>query len=118
MNGKLSNKEHLNDNELDKWMDKVYGKFANVRVERNDGRWIEYTDDGKKFVVTKKSDKKGIKESRMGPLERYLTTKIDEGSGTDLDDKIYRLLIQLPEFKKLPMDKQGTITMKIHKMIK
>ncbi len=59
--GKLSNKEHLNDNELDKWMNKT--NFANIRVERNDGNWVEYTTDGKKFVVKKKG-KKGLKESR------------------------------------------------------
>jgi hypothetical protein len=62
-NGKLSNKENLNDDELDTWMDKVYGKFVNIRVERSDGKKIEYTDDGRKFVVAKK---KGIKES-TGP---------------------------------------------------
>ena len=43
---------------------------------------------------------------------------LKEGSGTDLDDKIYRLLIQLPEFKKLGLDKQGSITMKLTNMIK
>ena len=43
---------------------------------------------------------------------------LNEGTGTDLDDKIFRLLVQLPEFKKLPMDKQGIITMKLTKMIK
>jgi hypothetical protein len=43
---------------------------------------------------------------------------LKEGSGTDLDDKIFRLMEQLPEFKKLPMDKQGTIIMKLTRMIK
>jgi hypothetical protein len=53
-------------------------------------------------------------------FKEYLTIAkpIDEGSGTELDDKIYRLLIQLPEFKKLSMDRQGTITMKLTRMIK
>jgi len=71
-NGKLTNKEHLNDNELDKWMDKVYGKFVNIKVERNDGRWIEYTDDGKKFVIKKKSDKKGIKEDIVMRIGKWI----------------------------------------------
>jgi hypothetical protein len=43
---------------------------------------------------------------------------LSEGSGTDLDDKIFRLLSPLPEFKRLPMDKQGSIIMKITRMIK
>jgi len=53
-NGKKSNRENLGHDELDKWMNKVYGKFANVRVERDDGNWVEYTDNGTKFVVMKK----------------------------------------------------------------
>ena len=61
LKGKKSNKENLNDNELDKWMDKVHGKFANIRVERSDGKTIDYTDDGTKFVIKKK----GMKEGRM-----------------------------------------------------
>jgi hypothetical protein len=43
---------------------------------------------------------------------------LKEGMGTELDDKIFRLMDRLPEFKKLPMDKQGTIIMKLTKMIK
>ena len=60
----------------------------------------------------------------MSLKEFLLTERINrfeplrEGSGTELDDKIYRLLIQLPEFKRLPMDKQGSITMKLTRMIK
>jgi hypothetical protein len=49
---------------------------------------------------------------------KTLKAILKEGSGTDLDDKIFRLLSPLPEFKRLPMDKQGTIIMKITKMIK
>ena len=57
----------------------------------------------------------------MKPLEKYLKECIKkgiyEGSGTDLDDTIYRYLIKIPEFKRLPMDKQGAITMKVFRMI-
>lgn len=44
--------------------------------------------------------------------------KIDEGSGTDFEDVVYRALEKLPHFKKLSMDRQGEISLSVAKMIK
>ena len=51
--GKLSNKEHLNQNELDAWMNN--SKFPTILViEDNSKKYIVYDHDGNKFVATKK----------------------------------------------------------------
>jgi hypothetical protein len=92
-NGKLSNKEHLNDNELDKWMEKVHDKFANIRVERNDGNWVEYTSSGSKYVIKKKG--KGISEMSRGsgrwkgPMKKYREFKKRKPNATDSELAAY-----------------------------
>ena len=57
LSGKLSHREELNADELDKFIDKVYGKWATIKiVATNDkGKTIEkfYTDDGEKFTEIK-----------------------------------------------------------------
>ena len=51
INGSLSNKEHLNHDELDSWMDAKYGKFATVLAVRDqDGTSVRYTDNGNSWV--------------------------------------------------------------------
>lgn len=50
MNGTLSHTENLSFSELDGFMLSAYGKFANVRVTRNDGKFVSYTDNGQEWV--------------------------------------------------------------------
>lgn len=51
LNGTLSNKEHLNFDELDSWMESKHGKFAIVAIVRDqDAKRVTYTDNGVKFV--------------------------------------------------------------------
>jgi len=39
--------DHLGETELNQWMAENYGKYAKVRITReNDGKVIEYTDNG------------------------------------------------------------------------
>lgn len=48
---KLSHKEHINNDELDAWMNNAYGVHATVKVVHDlSGKAITYTDDGQKFV--------------------------------------------------------------------
>lgn len=52
LNGTLSNKEHLNFDELDYWMESKHGKFATVSIVRDqDSKRVTYTDNGVKFVL-------------------------------------------------------------------
>jgi hypothetical protein len=56
-NGKLSNRENLGHDELDPYMNKVRGKFAKIRVVRDDGKWLEYDDDGTDWKQVKQGKK-------------------------------------------------------------
>lgn len=56
-NGKLSNRENLSHDELDPYMNKIYGKWPKIRVERSDGKWIIYDDDGTKWINIKTGKK-------------------------------------------------------------
>lgn len=51
LNGDLSNKEHLNNDELDQWMYDC--KFANIKVVQDlTGKEVFYTHNGKSLVKT------------------------------------------------------------------
>lgn len=65
VNDKPKNRENLNHDELPEFMDKVHGKWATIMIVRNDGNAVTYTDDGRKFVVSKK-EKLG-KGSKLAP---------------------------------------------------
>jgi hypothetical protein len=54
--GRLVNKEHLNHNELDVWMENIYGQYAKIRVERSDGKWVVYEDNGSNWEVIHKGN--------------------------------------------------------------
>lgn len=43
--------DSLNQDELDDWMMKSYGKYSTVVVKRSDGQTITYDDDGQKWKV-------------------------------------------------------------------
>ena len=43
--------DSLNQDELDDWMMKSYGKYATIVVKRSDGQTITYDDDGQKWKV-------------------------------------------------------------------
>lgn len=58
LDGSLANRANLSHDELGEWMHQAYGKFATVRVERNDGSTVIYTDNGEEFVPIKKIKKK------------------------------------------------------------
>jgi hypothetical protein len=85
--GKLSDKQHLDtSDEVDDWMHKVHGKFANVQVKQDQtGKVVHYTDDGQKFVPTKK-----FKESFHAMSESAMP-KIDlsDYSDSEMIDTIY-----------------------------
>ncbi len=51
LSGKLSNKEHMNSaDEVEEWLDKVYGKFATVKVVQDRTKhWVMYTDAGTRW---------------------------------------------------------------------
>ena len=52
---RLTNKEHLNSNELDRWMESVYGKYATVKVVHDKtGKFVVYTDNGTEFKAIEK----------------------------------------------------------------
>jgi len=46
----LTDAAFLGEFELDDWMDEMYGRAATVRVQRDDGNTVIYTDDGLGFV--------------------------------------------------------------------
>ena len=51
LDGSLSNRENLNHDELDSWVDSVYGKFASIRVfVDNSDFFVNYTDNGVEYV--------------------------------------------------------------------
>jgi hypothetical protein len=56
MDGSLSNKEHLNADELDDWMHSACKRFATVKVVRSDGRFIIYDDNGAKWTIRERSN--------------------------------------------------------------
>lgn len=60
LDGTLSNAEHLNEDELDTWLNDQYGKLVNIRVERSDGKWIHYTDNGEEFDVVERGQQSGF----------------------------------------------------------
>ena len=49
LKGKLYNKESLNFDELDAYMNKIYGRWSNIRVVSSTGKTVNYTDNGKKW---------------------------------------------------------------------
>jgi len=52
---KLSNKEHLNNNELDEWMEKVKNKFSRILVvEDNSKKYIIYDRTQNKWKIVQK----------------------------------------------------------------
>ena len=55
MDGSLSNKEHLNADELDNWMLLAINYFATIKVVRSDGRFIIYDDNGDKWTIRERS---------------------------------------------------------------
>lgn len=51
LNGSLSNRENINHDELDSWINSVYGKFASIRVFVDlSGVFVDYTDNGVEYV--------------------------------------------------------------------
>ena len=50
LDGSLSHRVNLGHYELDEHMFSVYGKFANVKVVRDDGKSVVYTDNGEEWV--------------------------------------------------------------------
>lgn len=50
LDGRLTHKEHLNEDECIDFMNTIHGRFANVRLERSDGKYCLYTDDGEKWT--------------------------------------------------------------------
>ena len=46
LDGSLTNRENLNFDELDGWMQDKLGKFATVRVDASNGVSKTYTDNG------------------------------------------------------------------------
>ena len=46
LDGSLSHRENLSHDEVSEYMHRVYGKFATVKVVRDDGNSIVYTDNG------------------------------------------------------------------------
>jgi len=88
LDGSLSNKETLGQDELDGWMQQAYGKFANVRVVRDqDQKVIDYTDNGSEFVPVSKqagpvalsaSDKKSIQWDVKSAMEELSADQIRE----------------------------------------
>ena len=56
LDGTLTNKQHLNSEELDGFMEAAYGKFANVLVEDEKGNQCIYSDNGRQWeLLTKKA---------------------------------------------------------------
>ena len=54
LNG-LTNKVHLNGDELDSWLESVYGKYATVKVVQDmTGKFVVYTDNGTEFDAIEK----------------------------------------------------------------
>lgn len=46
-NGMLTNKEHLNNDEIEQWFGEAYGKFATIQVVQDTtGKKVVYTDNG------------------------------------------------------------------------
>lgn len=66
IDGKLSNRENLNHDELDDYMNGKAKKFNNIKVVRSDGKAVFYTRMGKNdsWVVQKKVNEGEDKESK------------------------------------------------------
>lgn len=50
LDGSLSNRENLSHNELDSYINSVYGKFATIKVIASNGREVVYTDNGECYA--------------------------------------------------------------------
>ena len=50
LDGTQTTIDHLGQNELDGWMEFAFGKYATVRIDRNDGKHVTYTDNGIEWV--------------------------------------------------------------------
>lgn len=46
LDGSLSNRENLGQNELDSYIASIYGKFATILVRASNGVEVTYTDNG------------------------------------------------------------------------
>ena len=57
LDGTLSHRENLNNNELDAFLIENYGRFANILIRRSCGAEVHYTDNGVQWEVTHKSRK-------------------------------------------------------------
>jgi hypothetical protein len=58
----------------------------------------------------------GIFDKKMASMKADLDKKYGSASGKTIDN-IYKHLMMVPEFKKLGMDRQGEISMKVLSMI-
>lgn len=58
----------------------------------------------------------GIFNKRVKSMEADLEKKYGR-AGSKVVDKVYDLLMKMPEYKKLSMDRQGEIAMAVAKMI-
>lgn len=50
LDGSLSNRENLSHDELDSYIESVYGKFATIKVVASNGKAAVYTDDGERYA--------------------------------------------------------------------
>jgi len=54
LDGSLNTIDQLGHFEVDEWMQWAYGRFATVRITRDDGKAIIYTDNGDSWEVSQR----------------------------------------------------------------